>query len=84
MEERFVEDQSLESHPQNNDEQWAGDGPDPAGGGKFMGVSTISKYSLYRLYSMLTFMHPSLGEVSRTSKTLNSRSKKLGEGTDRS
>jgi hypothetical protein len=42
MEERFVEDQSLESMPQNNDEQWAGDGPDPAGGGKFMGVSTFS------------------------------------------
>ena len=76
----------MKSHPQNNDEQWAGDGPDSAGGGKFMGVSTaaLSKYYRYRLYSMLTFMHPSVGEVSRTSKMLNSPSKKLGEGTDRS
>ena len=72
--------------PQNNDEQWAGDGPNPAGGGKFMGVSTaaLSKYCWYRLYSMLTLMLPLVVEVSRLSKMPSILSKKRGEATDRS
>ena len=72
--------------PQNNDEQWAGDGPNPAGGGKFMGVSTaaLSKYCFYRLYSMLILMLPLVVEVSRLSKMPSILSKKRGEATARS
>ena len=71
--------------PQNNDEQWAGDGPNPAGGGKFMGVSTVahSKYCFYRLYLMLTLMLPLVVEISRLSKMPSILRKKRGEGTAR-